>query len=189
VDHHVGALEERGVASVGAVVLGSAPRRQVHVVGLVVGGVHDDGPVRLDAEREGEGGVVQVLRTDRGVTDLEDTFHEVVVAHLGRHLIEADREVLVLHLPRQHAVERADDAAWAVHVPVAPRNEQRGEEREPVDVVPVGVPDEDRPVGGVPRSAASFTSVTPSARAPVPQSSTRSWPASVRISTHEVLPP
>src|SRR5688572_7884566 len=45
------------------------------------------------------------------------------------------------------------------------------------------------PDGAVPLAAASSHSTTPSARAPVPQSSTSSVPPSVRTSTHEVLPP
>jgi anionic cell wall polymer biosynthesis LytR-Cps2A-Psr (LCP) family protein len=44
-------------------------------------------------------------------------------------------------------------------------------------------------VGGVPVCRLSATSASPSTRPPVPQSSTRSVPPSVRTSTHDVLPP
>ena len=139
---------------------------------------------------EGEGRVVQVLRADGGVADLEDALDQVVVAHLGADVVEADREVLVLHLSGEHVVERPYEAAGAEDVPPAAGHEERREEGEPVDVVPVGVADQDRPAGGgPPASAASCTRRSPSARAPVPQSRTSSVPPSVRTSTHDVFPP
>ena len=105
VHHHVGIGEEVRVAGVGSAQPRQGAAGKSRVMGLVVGGVHDGGAVGLDAETEGERGVVQVLGPDGRVTDLEHPFDQVVVAHLRVHLVQADREVLVLHLSGEHVVE------------------------------------------------------------------------------------
>ena len=105
VHHHVGIGEEVRVAGVGSAQPRQSAAGESRVVGLVVGGVHDGGAVGLDAETERERGVVQVLGADGRVTDLEHPFDQVVVVHLRVHLVQADREVLVLHLSGKHVVE------------------------------------------------------------------------------------
>jgi hypothetical protein len=111
---------------------------------LVVRGVHQGRAVGLNAIAERKRRVVQVLGADRGVPHLEDALDQVVVADLGRELVQSNGEVLVLHLPGEDMVERLDEAMRAEDLPPAPRHEQRGEEGDPLDVVPVGVADQDR---------------------------------------------
>ena len=113
VHDHVGIGEELRVTRVGTPQPRQTATGKRRVVGLVVGGVDNGRAIGLDAETEGEGGVVQVLGPDGGVTELEHAFDQVVVAHLGVHLVQPDREVLVLHLPREHVVEGAPQSAPA----------------------------------------------------------------------------
>jgi glutamate-5-semialdehyde dehydrogenase len=73
---------------------------------------------------------------------IELALDEVVVLDRGAEVEELDREVGVLHLARERLVDRRVEAAGPVHVPHVARHEQRREERQPLDVVPVRVPDE-----------------------------------------------
>ena len=45
--------------------------------------------------------MVQVLRLDDEILDSTAALDQIVVIHRGSHLLERDRKVLVLHLPRQ----------------------------------------------------------------------------------------
>ena len=89
--------------------------------------------------------------------------------------------------PASVLVDRGVEPAWPVDVPLVPVVEERREERQALDVVPVRVPDEEVTVDRPPSPSA--TSTWPSSWIPVPQSSTSSVPASVRTETHDVLPP
>ena len=66
--------------------------------------------------------------------------------------------------------------------------EERGEERDPLDVVPVGVGEEDVARDGPPVGLRS-SRARPSSRMPVPASRMTSQPSAVRSSTQGVLPP
>ncbi len=147
VDHEVGAAEERDVLRLVAGLLLEALRSGRAVDGgLVVGGVHERGAVGLDAVPERQRGVVQVPGGDRDVVDLELALDEVVVLDRGAEVEELDREVRVLHLARERLVDRRVEPPGPVHVPHVAGHEQRREERQALDVVPVRVADEEVPV-------------------------------------------
>src|SRR4030095_4729264 len=75
---------------------------------------------------------------------------EIVKANRGAELGEGDGEVVVFHLPGQGPLELLPDCPRSVDVPRVARNEQRREEREPLDVIPVGVGDQQVAVAGGP---------------------------------------
>ena len=89
------------------------------------------------------------------VVDLELALDEVVVLDRRVEVEQLDREVRVLHLTRERLVDRRVEPAGPVDVPDVAGLEQRREERQALDVVPVGVPDEEVAVDAVRRRAAS----------------------------------
>ena len=110
---------------------------------LVVGRVDQHHPVRLDPVTQRERRMVQVTGCHPRLVDHETAFNQVVVTQRRAHRIEVDREIGVLHLPGQRFLQRRAKAARRIHVPLVGAVEQRREERETLDMVPVGMPDED----------------------------------------------
>mmetsp|Transcript_5577 Transcript_5577/g.15690 ORF Transcript_5577/g.15690 Transcript_5577/m.15690 type:complete len:520 (-) Transcript_5577:250-1809(-) len=68
---------------------------------------------------------------------------EIVVPDVGPQVVEIDGEVIVLHLPGERIANTPGAAPGAVHVPRHAGDEQRDEERESLDMIPVRVGDED----------------------------------------------
>ena len=92
------------------------------------------------------------------------------------------------HLVPHHPVDAASRATCEPQiVKWLPRWNDRREERNALDVVPVRVREEDVARIGAP--FARSMSDRPSSRMPVPASRMMSQPSSVRTSTHGVLPP
>ena len=130
--------------------------------------------------------MVEVLRAHHHVVDVEHALDELVVVDPAAELIDRDGEVRIAHLGGERLAQRFVHATWAVHVPLA-RAVERGEERQTLDVVPVGVAEQERtgrrfPVGrfddvGTERAGSGAT-VEHDAGA-----------ASGATSTHDVLPP
>lgn len=85
--------------------------------------------------------MVQILGGDRRVADGEGVFAEVVERDRRLQLLELDREIGVLHLPGQHLGELGIATGRGVDRDVAVRVEERAEEGEALDMVPVGVPE------------------------------------------------
>ena len=151
VDHEVGAAEERDVLGLLAVVvLQSVRTGRTADRRLVIGGVHDRCAVDLEPVAEGQRRVVEVPRRDGDVVDLELAFDEIVVLDRRAEVEELDREVGVLHLARQRLVDRLVEAPGPVDVPHVAGHEEGREERQPLDVVPVRVPDEQVAVDAIP---------------------------------------
>ena len=147
VDQEVGVTEKRDVLRFLAVELLEPGRSTLGLrTGLVIGRVHDAHAVGLDPVSQRERRMVEIARRDRDVVDLELPLDEVVVLDVGAEVEELDREVRVLHLPGERVVDRRVETARAVDVPHVPGLEQRGEERQALDVVPVGVADEEMAV-------------------------------------------
>ena len=109
---------------------------------LVIAAIDDGHAVRLEPVAEGQRRVVQVLRLDRDVADPEHPLAEVVIADRGPELRELDREIGVLHLAGEHLAHSVGEAVRRVDVPLIARDEKRGEERQALDVVPMGVADQ-----------------------------------------------
>jgi hypothetical protein len=85
---------------------------------------------------------------------------QVVVAHLRTDLVQTDRKYWYSICPAS-TLSRVVISPHGPNTSTGARDEQRGEERKPVDVIPVGVTDEDRaravahPLRRRPRAGAS----------------------------------
>src|SRR5262245_33790847 len=144
VDHQVGVGEELDMASVLTVHEGlpGEPGRWIRCVRLVIGRVHDHHTAGLQTVAERESGMVQILRDDAHTADHEAIFDEVVKARCGPELRERNGKVVVLHLSGQDPFQLLSDRTRSVDVPYIARHEERREEREALDVIPVGVRDQ-----------------------------------------------
>jgi hypothetical protein len=116
--------------------------RVVTRVRLVVGGVHDRHAVGLQAVAERWSRMVEIAGGDAHRVQVEHAFRQLVVPDGRGELAQRDRKVRALHLAAQDLLQRATDLARRIDVPLAARHEQRGEERKPLDVVPVGMGDQ-----------------------------------------------
>ena len=144
VDDQVGAGHELGVRQIFALQFGLTVR---HVGGVrfVIAGVDHAGAVAFDAERQRQRGVVQVARLDRDIVDDEATFAQVVIAHGCAEGLGRDREIGIFHLPRERVLERFAEALRRVEVPFMARHEERREEGDALDVIPMGMADQHVP--------------------------------------------
>ena len=132
--------------------------------------------------------MVQILRPHHQIADLEGSLDQLVIGDSRAELVQGDREIRVAHLTGKRLVQRTAKSSRPVHVPPATAKE-RFEERQTLDVVPVGVPEENRSRHRTRQPGDCSTSARPSTRAPVPQSNTTSVPPAERSSTQDVLPP
>ena len=139
----VGALQKLNVSGVIAIRRHVSAPAQRRIERLVVGDVADHSAVALHAIPKCERRMVQVLRPYHQIADLESALDQLVERDFGPNLVERHREVLIVHLAGKRLVQRHVEASGTVHVPVASA-EERFEERETLDVVPVGVAEEDR---------------------------------------------
>ena len=83
------------------------------------------------------------MRADLEVGDGERPLDEIVIIDHTAELVDADREVGVLHLAGQRVAERCPQPGRAVDVPRVTGIEQRLEERQSLDVIPVEVAQHD----------------------------------------------
>src|SRR5262245_56871544 len=115
----------------------------VSSVRLMVHRVHNDSAVRLEPVAEGERWMVEVARDDAHLADLEAALLEIVESDRRATLRECDGEVGVFHLPGQRRLELLAEAAGRIDIPLVITVEERREEGEPLDVVPVRVRDQE----------------------------------------------
>src|SRR6516165_739167 len=87
--------------------------------------------------------MVEVAGRNPDIIDDERTLHEVVITNGGFELIERNGKIGVLHLSRERVAQRTPQPLGAVDVPFVPGREQRIEERQLLDVIPMGVADQD----------------------------------------------
>src|SRR6266496_4242297 len=66
-----------------------------------------------------------------------------MVVDRGSELIERDREIRVLHLPGQCFAQGLAKAFWAVNIPFVTGHEKRSEERQALDMIRMGMTDQD----------------------------------------------
>ena len=145
VDHELGPGEELDVPPVLVVHLvdDAVAQARIRRVRLVIGRVHEGGAVRLEAVAERDPGVIEISGGGVDGTQLEGALAQVMVANRGAHLAERHREIGVLHLPGERLLEPPATAARRVDVPLVARDEQRREEGEALDVVPMRVADQE----------------------------------------------
>ena len=157
-------------------------------MGLVVGGVDQHGAAGLQAVPEGQRRVVQVAGGDAHPAGVEAALSEVVEADSSGELTQVEGEVLVAHLPAQDAPQALPGAAGGVDVPLAPRYAERGEEGEALDMVPVGVGEQQVAPGW--RAAGAHQCLPKAVRPRVPQIQDEQRPVGgAGTSTQGVFPP
>ena len=86
--------------------------------------------------------MVQVCRRDGGIPDPERLAAVFVDVDRGNQVTERDREVVGLHLAAEDRLQRLATPGRAVDVERRAGGVGRDEEREALDVIPVGVADE-----------------------------------------------
>ncbi len=143
VDQEIRAGDERRVVNLVGALRRPLAARERWRMRLVVGGVDERRAVGLDPVAERQRRVVHVVGGDADVVDLDAAFDQVVVADLGGELLDRDRKIGVLHLARERLADRRPEAARSVDVPLEVPLEQRRQERQALDVVPVRMADED----------------------------------------------
>jgi hypothetical protein len=109
---------------------------------FVIGGVNQGDAVCFQAIPEGECGMVQVLGGDTDTSEVKYPLCQIVKMHLSLQRLERDREILVGHLSGETRLQLLAAASGCVEFPDVAGDEQRREERKPLDVIPVGVPNE-----------------------------------------------
>ena len=119
-------------------------RAQRRVERLVVGDVADHGAIAFDPIAQRQRRMVQILRPHHQIADLEGSLDQLVIGDSRAELVQGDRKIRVAHLTGKRLVQRTAKSSRPVHVPPATAK-QRLEERQTLDVVPVGVPEDNRP--------------------------------------------
>ena len=112
--------------------------------GLVVAQVHDARAIGLDAVAERHRRVMEVLREDPDAPHLVRSLAELLERYRRRKLRDVHGEVGELHLAGEHFAQRARASFRSADGDAIAGDEQRGEEGEALDVIPVGVTEQDR---------------------------------------------
>jgi hypothetical protein len=148
-DDDVRAGQEVAVASVFAARgRGAAAAGEASAVGLVVGGVHDRLPIDDDPIADGDAGVVEVLRGHGDVAHREVALLEITDVYLGVEVLHRHGEIVLAHLPVEQLIEALVHARGPEDGPALAGLIKRREERDPLNVVPVGVRDEQAAASG-----------------------------------------
>src|SRR5262249_17061384 len=120
-----------------------APRGgSVTYMGLVINGINYRDAVGLKAIPERKCRMVQVLGNDAHAPDRKLSLDEVVIPDAGVELLQCHRKIRVLHLAGERRFKLVPDAGWGVDIPLVAGDEQRREEGEALDVIPVRVGNE-----------------------------------------------
>ena len=143
VNHDVGAGQELHMTGVVPTRQHVTTRAQRRVERLVVGDVADDGAIAFDPIAQRQRRMVQILRPHHQIADLEGSLDQLVIGDSRAELVQGDRKIRVAHLTGKRLVQRTAKSSRPVHVPPATAKE-RFEERQTLDVVPVGVPEDNR---------------------------------------------
>jgi hypothetical protein len=83
------------------------------------------------------------MSDDFDIVDVEGAFDKIVITNCSSELIRCDGKVSVLHLTGERFAQGLVETLGTVNVPLVARYEERGEERDPLNVIPVRVTDED----------------------------------------------
>ena len=118
---------------------GDARRR----VRLVVRRIDDGHAIRFQSITERQRRMMQVLRGDVDVTDLQRPLHEIMVVQRGAKFLEGDRKIRGLHLSGQRLAQRRADATRTIDVPLVTANEKRCKKGKALNVIPMRVADQD----------------------------------------------
>lgn len=119
------------------------PVRQLSRVRFVIGRINNHCPTGLKPVSERERWMIEVARSDGDIVDLKRTLDEFMVADFGAKLVELNRKVSILHLPRESVAQRFAHAFRSVDVPLAAGRKEGSEEGNALDMVPVRMTDQD----------------------------------------------
>src|SRR2546425_5455197 len=90
--------------------------------------------------------MTQILRGYADAPDLEHALCQIVEPDLGVEGRKRDREILVGHLASQARLDPSAMATWGIDLPDVIRDEERRKERKALNVIPMGVTDEEMPM-------------------------------------------
>jgi len=83
------------------------------------------------------------MSDDFDVLYMEGAFDKIMITNCSHELIGCDGKVCVLHLTGECFAQGLVETLGTVNVPLVARHEERGEEWDPLNVIPVSVSDED----------------------------------------------
>ena len=86
--------------------------------------------------------MVHVVGDNTRPAEAELTFNQIMKTDGGAKLLDGHRKIGVLHLPGQSCLQVVAPAPWRIEIPLIAGNEERREKREPLDMVPVRVGDQ-----------------------------------------------
>ena len=109
----------------------------------MITGIHDHDAIDLEAIAKCQSRVVQIPRLDIDLAEPERALDEIMIAGRGAKVLQTDRKVGLLHLPGESIAQGVAEAVGPVDVPFIAGHEQRREEWQALDVVPVGVTDQE----------------------------------------------
>jgi hypothetical protein len=132
----------------------SLARCKLRIEGLMIRGIDQNRAIDFDPEAEGQRRMIHIVRLDLYVVDPKAPFEQLMKVNVGRHLIQANRKIRILHLSRQGVFDRLAKSSWGVDLPFASRLEEWRKKRNALNMVPVGVTDQDMTV--LDRPASSF---------------------------------
>src|SRR6266849_7554407 len=110
---------------------------------LVVRGIDDGHAVGFEFITERQRRVMQVLRGDVDVADLQRPLHEIMVVQRGAKFLETDRKIRGLHLSGQRLAQRRADAARTIDMPLVTTDEERCKKGKALNMIPMRMPDQD----------------------------------------------
>ena len=116
-----------------------------------------------DAVGQRRRSVIQVLRLHEHLTDAEKPFIQFREMNAAPEVVQPHGEVGVLHLPGNGVLHAAMEAGVGVDVQLGVGVESRTEERKALDVVPMGMPDEEVDAEGLGRGLQEVMAQLPGA--------------------------
>src|SRR4030095_13451033 len=87
--------------------------------------------------------MIQILRGHADAPDLEHALCQIVEPDFGVEGRQRDREILVGHLASKARLDLSAVATWGIDLPDVIRDEERRKERKALNVIPMGVTDEE----------------------------------------------
>src|SRR4030095_15655941 len=110
---------------------------------LMIGGVDQRGAIRFQAIPECECGMIQILRGHADAPDLEHALCQIAEPDLGVEGPKCDRKIIVGHLASEARLDLSAVATWGIDLPDVIRDEERRKERKALNVIPMGVTNEE----------------------------------------------
>src|SRR6202049_2935991 len=111
-------------------------------VWLVIRGIDYGHTVGFQPITERQGRMIEVLRGDADIADLQRPLDQIMVVQRGVQIVEGDWEIDRLHLPGQRLAEGGADAARTIDVPHVTGFEERFKKGKAPDGLPMGRADQ-----------------------------------------------